>query len=310
MPTIRISADDPVKEEYDRIFGNNSIFVEKVRFWKKLEKIAITLTLISFGMIFSVGLIPLNELQGIGFFDLFHEYPLQASIFFSGITLFCISGILVYIITYKVSNIKRELGINREERLFLKAFEIHKNIDLYLDESKSKRRSYFKKLALEGTKEMIIITQKWGYGNVRLITELIGNKLRLFKDNLKRLVLSNVATGDETTLKKISEILVEFCKYLKSPTIKGLTEVNNIISELPFKEYQLFTRKERTVIYLNSRPRMSRILFAFSITTVLAIFFYCLGQNIGVIGVVAVASFWGALMGFDKIFATNSHQTS
>lgn len=42
----------------------------------------------------------------------------------------------------------------------------------------------------------------WKYGNIRLIADLIGDKIDLLKDNMKRLVLSNVAKGDDETLKK------------------------------------------------------------------------------------------------------------
>jgi len=42
----------------------------------------------------------------------------------------------------------------------------------------------------------------WKYGNIRLIADLIGDKIDLLKDNMKRLVLSNVAKGDDGTLKK------------------------------------------------------------------------------------------------------------
>lgn len=93
----------------------------------------------------------------------------------------------------------------------------------------------------------------WKYGNIRLIADLIGDKIDLLKDNMKRLVLSNVAKGDDETLKKISKILIELCKYIHSPSIKKLDELNETIKEIPFKEYKYLTKKEWADISIADR---------------------------------------------------------
>lgn len=142
----------------------------------------------------------------------------------------------------------------------------------------------------------------WKYGNIRLIADLIGDKIDLLKDNMKRLVLSNVAKGDDETLKKISKILIELCKYIHSPSIKKLDGLNEMIKEIPFKEYKYVTKRERMGRYFYSRPRMFRLAFAFIITIVVVAVLLCLGQNLGLAITVGVPCFWGAFVGFDKIF--------
>lgn len=54
--------------------------------------------------------------------------------------------------------------------------------------------------------------------------------------------------------------------------------------------------------YFYGRPRFFRLLFAFSIAIIIGVVLLCLGQGIGVIFAVVVTSFWGAFMGFDKLF--------
>ena len=143
---------------------------------------------------------------------------------------------------------------------------------------------------------------RWKYGNIRLVRNLIGDQIDLFKNNLERLVLSNVAKGKETTLKEISEILLEFCKYILSPSIEKLGELNKRVKELPYTKYEVLTKKQRVSKYFYGRPRFSRLLFAFCVAIPIAVVLLCLGQSMGVIFAVAVTSFWGAFMGFEKLF--------
>ena len=142
----------------------------------------------------------------------------------------------------------------------------------------------------------------WKYGNIRLIADLIGDKIDLLKDNMKRLVLSNVANGDDETLKKISKILIELCKYIHSPSIKKLDELNETIKEILFNEYKYLTKKERMGRYFYSKPRVFRLIFAFGITITVVAVLLCLEQNLGLAIAVGVTCFWGAFAGFDRIF--------
>lgn len=203
----------------------------------------------------------------------------------------------------KVNQIKTELGLSETENLFLSAYETHRNINGYLDEPNVRRKTYFRKLALENAREMVAIVEGWRYGNIPLTRKFFGDKIDLLKDNLRRLVLSNVAKGNEEVLKKNSEILIEFCKHLRSPSIETLDELNAMIKEdLPYKEYKVLTKKAKMGEYFHSRPRAFRLLFALVISVIIAVVLFCLRQNIGLIVAVCVTCFWGAFAGFDKLF--------
>ena len=295
----KIKTQLELEDEYARIAENESIYFDEIALWDKFRQITAYLWIILIvPVLWGVLVLP----TGTGLFEDFSNYPLQTSTVVVGLVLIPAFLAASMRASDKISKIRNELGLHREERLYLRAYEAHTNIDAFLTESNPKRKLYFKKLALESAQEMTKIIEGWKYGNIRLVSKLVGNEIDLIKDNMKRLVLSNVAGGEEITLKKISGILIELCKYIHSPSIEGLSELNNTIGKLPFKEYKFSTRKERIGEYFYGKPRMSRLLFAFGVTIAIAVVLLHLGQNLGVMCAVAVPSFWGAFMGFDKIF--------
>jgi hypothetical protein len=295
----KIKVQLELEGEYARIAENEMIYFDEITLWVRLRKIT---TYLSLSMIVPLILGMLVLPRDTSLLEDFSEYPLQVStVVVSIVLMFAFMG-ASSALSNKVSKIQNELGLHREERLYLRAYEAHKNVDAFLTESNPKRKLYFKKLALESAQEMTKIVEGWKYGNIRLVSKLVGNEIDLIKDNMKRLVLSNVAGGEEITLKKISGILIELCKYIHSPSIEGLSELNITIGELPFKEYKVSTRKEKMGEYFYGKPRMFRLLFAFGVTIAIAVVLLYLGQNLGVMCAVAVTSFWGAFMGFDKIF--------
>jgi hypothetical protein len=206
------------------------------------------------------------------------------------------------LLSKKISRIKDELALHKEESLYLRAYETHSNIESYIKEDKPKRKIYFKRFALRSAKELAEIVSGWKYGNVRLVSELVGQQIDLLKDNMKRLVVSNVAKGDESNLRKASEILVEFCKYLGSPSIEGLEKLNENMKEMPFREYKFLTKGERFRGYLYGKPRFFRLLFAGGVTAISMAILWCLNLNLAIIVAVAFPCFWGAFTGFDKLF--------
>lgn len=295
----KIKAELELDNEYARIAENEMIYFDEIALWNKLTKITVSLSLISLiPLIWGMLVLPTDTTL----LEDFSNYPLQVSTVVVSLVLMVAFILASSALGNKVSKIRNELGLHREERLYLRAYETHNNIDAFLKESNPKRQLYFKKLALESAQEMTKIIEGWQYGNIRLVSKLVGNQIDLIKDNMKRLVLSNVAGGEEITLKKISGILIELCKYIHSPSIEGLSELNNTIGELPFKEYKFSTRKEKIGEYFYGKPRMFRLFFAFVVTIAITVVLSYLGQNISLMCALAVASFWGAFMGFDKIF--------
>lgn len=295
----KIKAQPELEGEYARIVENESIYFDEIALWDKLRKIT---TYLSLSMIVPLIWVSFGLPNDFSLFEDFSTYPLQTSAVIVSFVLLVASVKANSALSNKVSKIRNELGLHREERLYLRAYEAHTNIDAFLTESNPKRKLYFKKLALESAQEMTKIIEGWEYGNIHLVSKLVGNQIDLIKDNMKRLVLSNVAGGEEITLKKILGILIGLCKYINSPSIEGLSELNNAIGELPFKEYKFLTRKEKIGEYFCGKPRMSRLLFASGATIAIAVVLLYLGQNIAVTCAVAVPSFWGAFTGFDKIF--------
>ena len=293
-----------LEAEYRRLSENEKNYHNKISLWNKLGKITLYLFFASIVLILiAYNLLPENVRQtATPFHELFPYYPLQVSLTVIGFGLIMFSITANYYASNKTDKIRDELGLDREERLYLRAYETYRNINSYMNETKPSRKLFLKKSALENAEKMNKIINGWNYGNIGLIRELMGDQIDLFKDNFRRLVLSNIAEGDETALEKITEILSKFCKYIHSPSIEEFNELNGLISGLKYRKYKVLTRQERIGEYFHSRPRASRLLFASTTTSIVGVAMFCLGQNIGLIIAVSVTCFWGSFSGFEKIF--------
>ena len=287
-------------EEYGRIMENEMIYLDEITTWRRLEKATTFIPIILFFPAI-VALLLLPEKTQMNF-ETIQQYPLNYSLLLFYLAMFIFSPISKYMLSNKISKIKDELALHKEESLYLSAYETYSNVESYLKEDKPKRKIYFKRIALRSAKELVDVVGGWEYGNVRLVSNLVGQQIDLFKDNMKRLVLSNVAKGDKSNLQKLSEILIEFCKYLMSPSIEKLERLNEGIEDLPFREYKFETKRERLSGYLQTKPRFFRLLFAGSVTAIVMVILWCLNQSLGLIIAVAVPCFWGAFSGFDKLF--------
>lgn len=287
-------------EEYGRIAENEMIYLDEVSPWRRLEKIVLCIVLFSFVLaIASLSSLPPNTQMN---FETFQQYPLQSFLFWLFSVMIFIVMITRLMLSNKIAKIQGEIGLKKEESLYLHAYETHSNVESYIKETSPKRKIYFKRLALRSAQELVNIVDGWKYGNIRLVSNLIGQEIDLLKDNMKRLVLANVAEGDESNLVEVNQILLGFCKYLRSPSIEKLGKLNENIKDLPYREYKFITKRERLSRYLQSKPRAFRLLFAFSVTTIFVLVLSYIGQSIGLIIAVSVPCFWGAFMGFDKLF--------
>jgi len=302
----KIKTQLELEREYTRIAENEMIYYDEFSLWKRLTTVTSFLGVFSFCLLFTIFLVPQNELEKIDSIfelpELFPHYPLQVSAFCVSIVLLIVSIAANQFFQHKSSKVQEELGLHREEHLYLHAYETRTNIDSFLTESNPKRKLYFKKLALKSAKELTATVEGLKYGNVRLVANLIGDKIDLLKDNVRRLILSNVAKGDDEALKKASKSLMEFCKYIHSPSIEKLEELNNMMGEIPFKEYKYLTKKERVSGYFYGRPRIFRLIFASVVTITVVAVLWCMEQNWGLVIAVGVTCFWGSFSGFDKLF--------
>lgn len=287
-------------EEYGRITENEMIYLDEITPWQRLSKAITCIFVISFfPAIVSLSYLPRNTQMN---FETLQQYPLIYSVFLFFIAMSFVSIISRPLLSNKISKIKDELALRKEESLYLCAYETHSNVESYVKEDRPKRKIYLKRIALRSAKELVDVVSGWKYGNVRLVSNLVGQQIDLLKDNMKRLVVSNVAKGDESSLRKASEILIEFCKYLGSPSIEKLEELNERMKDLPFIEYKFLTKRERLSGYLQAKPRFFRLLFAGGVTAISMVILWCLNLNLAVIVAVAFPCFWGAFTGFDKLF--------
>jgi len=288
-----------LEAEYRRLSDGERIYHDKIDLWIKLQRIALYLTLILIFIVsFLVGFLP----QEPTFLEMMTTHPLQFYSFAFALFSLLFSFSMVPLMSGKISRIRSELRVSKEERLFLRAYETYKSIHSYMNESNPNRKVFFKKMALVNAEKTNRIVDGWDYGNIGLIKELVGDQIDLFKNNFRRLVLSNIAEGDETALGKIAEILIKFCKYIHSPSIEEFNELNSLISGLKYRKYKVLTRQERIGEYFYSKPRAFRLLFASTITIIVVSVLLYLNQNIGLIVAVGVTCFWGAFTGFDKLF--------
>jgi len=299
MNTKKAQEQFNLEEEYTRLAENEAIYYDEISLWKKLRKSTLFLYLVGFALIIiSFRLLPRNTPM----LELFPDYPLEVALFFVGLILAPTSMITRILLSNKTSKIRDELGLHRDERIYLRAYETFTTIDSYLKEPTPKRKLYFKRSVLQNAEELTEIVESWKYGNIRLVANLIGDKIDLLKNNMKRLILSNVAKGDDEALKRVSKTLMELCRFIHSPSLEKLDELNKEIGKIPFKEYKYLTKKERMSRYFYKRPRIFRLIFASGITIAVVAGLLCLEQNVGLAIAVGVTCFWGSFSGFDKIF--------
>ena len=293
-PEINLETKINLVAEYRRLSENEKIYHEKIKTWRDLEKLGRSLGVISM-VLFFLAVYWFSETAP--FFE-----PLAFIFLIVFSILFIASLILFQISSWKFSRIESELGLPKAELLYLRVYDTYKNVDSYLKESNIRRKPYFRKSALKNAEEAIEIVNDWEYGNIKLVKRIIGDQIDLLKNNLERLVLSNIVKGDDTTLTEVSKMLLQFCEYINSSSVKELEELNDAIKELPYVEYKVATTRQRLTEHFYGKPRAFRLLFASIITIIVVSVLLYLNESIGLMVAVGVACFWGAFTGFDKLF--------
>jgi len=296
MNTKKTQEQTNLEDEYMRIMENEEIYLDEIKFLDKIE----TITSILFLVFTFPTLAFILFLSPMLTDPVYITYEIYLFVF--GVCPFVFSVITSSLTSRKISRIDSELGLTEQENLYMMSYDASLNIDSYVKEENKRRKTYFRKLALKSVKKIVKKVNTWNYGNINLIKDIIGNQIDLLKNNMERLLLSNVAKGDEATLTEISKILIEFCKYVLSPSVKKLNDLNNMIKELPYTKYEVSTAKQRFKKYFHDRPRFCRLLFASVIVGSVIAVMLSTGQDVGLTIAVAVACLWGAIASFDKIF--------
>jgi len=292
--------NENVEDYYDKLKKNENIYLNEVKNIGRIRNIFNTLMFFSlyFGFsLYVVVLIFYNYFEDI--FKLKIEKSLFTDIIFYGFLISVIITLVIVIIAdRKINSIKKEVGLTNNELLFLRTYELYKDIVDCTLETNLKRKNYLKKMSLEKITEIIDNINDWSYGNIILVKNWIGKDIDLLKNNLKRLLYPNIIKGNEKNLNEIANNLNLLSKFILNEDKDLLLELNESLNKLPYIEIE--TRSIKNSIY--ERPRLFRFLFSIIIVMII----YTIGTffkiEMSLMFASLIASFWGAFTGFDKIF--------
>lgn len=278
--------DSELENDYTRLIENEKIFKDKIKYWRFVA---------NFVAILYIPILILFATYGTKIsanFDVF-TYTI--------IGLFILFTLLFMLAGTKQTQIQKKFSLSDNELLFLRTYETKHYLDLYQKES-STRREYYKELVMKSVQQVISYLNRWDYGNIPLTKTIIGDKVDLLKNNFSRLVYPNLAIDSDSELLIMPAILSDFSRFILKPTIEQLESINKLIEKLPYKEYREKGYKERIKSYLYSNPSLFRLGFSSLITIILATITYSMHFELAWIVTICVASFWGTMANFDKLF--------
>ena len=121
------------------------------------------------------------------------------------------------------------LSVNEKE--FLKAFEVLKNLDTYfkngIEFSKIEASKNLSKVERDMTEPSNGSRVLWN-----ALTRDVNENLRLLKRNLKERLLPSISQGKQDEIKKAYSITEKIAEYLLNPTVSELKDLNESMSEL------------------------------------------------------------------------------
>lgn len=165
-------------------------------------------------------------------------------------------------------------------RLSVIEIELYKVLESlkYIESYQEHRNEYLRTCA---AKELKKVERRLKYPRVdnflwtAVVQEYIDN-VKTFKINFKKRLIPNLTGGDDDDLIKVHYIIEEFAKYLSSPTISKLKDLNNDLSKL--NKYNQKYSQLKTII---KHPYINHFyLLIFSISV--GYFVFRLGPRVGV----------------------------
>ena len=118
-----------------------------------------------------------------------------------------------------------------EENAFLKIYKALVHFDNYQKENfLTSKGAALKLLAKVGRSMRSLV---WRTGDLKIIREIVGNELELFKENYEKRLLPTLEKGNKKDFDRGIALLVKFAFYLLHPTIKTLRELNEDMEKLP-----------------------------------------------------------------------------
>lgn len=292
-----------LEERYRSIQDNESYYLRKRKKWSLLGKLSLSLLVIGFIIFFIyVGFFQPSFLYTMEFSVMKVDYTLHYYAFFSSLWILFILFLMFFFSLIKTSQIQSELGLSNDELIFLKSYDTYNYIKNYFDENKPSRKLYYKKLILENAISIKRLINKWTYGNIDMIKKIYGEQINLLKNNFSRLIISNIAKGEENTSTLIQEIFYNLAEFIYDQNLEKIKMINKSIEELPYIEYKILNTKERLNLFIRSNVLLCRIIFSTSIVLVIILLGNYLQLHVGYLFATTITCFWGAFAGFDKIF--------
>jgi hypothetical protein len=288
-------------ELYTKISGNECIFLNELRKYNYLQKTIYGLIIGSFLIIVYTGFsFPLNtQMTGVEAFNL---NPIMYLLFWFGFAVYFSSMIGAIFVQNRRVSLRKKIGLEKEEELFLLSYKILRNLKSILAEKNTARKPFHLKKTIKLANELTDKLRGWQVGNVRLISDAAEKQIEQLKSYLSNNVLPNLIKIDEAMYKQISDVFFNFCLYLKQPSEESLDYLNHLIAEKKFDFKPSLTGQKRILNYLYSNPRGFRLLFSSALTAIIVGAVMYVSSNWGLAITVGVACFWGSFTAFDKLF--------
>jgi hypothetical protein len=288
------TTEQTLEEEYERLSRIEVIYNEQVAKWLKLASFYEKFFFPIYIGFYSLLLVFYYVFQNF----ISNWFLLLLLIFLISLTCLLIVG---RVAKTRISKTKNEIGLKKEELMFLLSYKVKTNLDCLEKEKISKRRDYFKKTAYSTALQLADIMDEWKYGNIQIIVEMIGKKIDTLKTNFRELILPNLFTEDGKILRRTSIFMKYFCTYLLDPSIDKVNSLGTLSSTFPQPKYT--SSKQKLNTFFNNKPRLFRAIFSFAVSATIIILLLFLDLTLGIAIAVGATCFWGAFSGFDKLFS-------
>lgn len=121
----------------------------------------------------------------------------------------------------------RLYSLSTERKVFLHVYSTLENLESFRGSDSLLDRSR----AVEEAKKALDGVKGWKIAGLELVRQTVGKYLVPFKRNFEDKLLPAIEEGDEENLKRSSDFLENFARYLidKSPTVRDIDELNSTL---------------------------------------------------------------------------------
>jgi len=164
-----------------------------------------------------------------------------------------------------------------EEWLFLDVYSVIENLDVYFKGAMEFHRNKAIRKLQKVAKE---ISEKWHFGRLKVVRNLVSEYIRSFKRNFEEKLLPSIERGNDEELKKGYDILIDFARFLvdPSPSIADMGQLNEKMLNLTTFPSEKLGFKDRFLRPIKSYPKLQHTMFIMIFATISS-FIYFLGVN-------------------------------